>query len=161
MTIKYRHLLFCLLIFVFNSCKTAHIKCPDGRTCIVSKHPEKSWPSYAKESQTTIKASIGILDKLKAENIDFNTKNSVVKLRQELDQMSLRFEIIAKSAYLGYNIDPCNNGERYWKIQDDLMKLIDLTNNLTNLSQSGNMGTGIESKKIKSLIDNLKLTQLK
>jgi signal recognition particle GTPase len=107
----------CTTIYSCSPFKEGHCDINGGRPYLVYKRPEKFYPVIANDWSATIKGTIGLLNQIdtvknKDTNVEIDMKKKVVELREKLGQENIKIENVVKSAFIAYNISPCDESAR-------------------------------------------------
>ncbi len=119
-----------VLSVTLSNCKpTKTINCPPQFT--IYKNINKAYPVYAKDFLLELKNSLTTAKKLE-DTASATIKSNVVKLREDLNNISSRVETLTKSNLLSYFGGICDENVRK-RFSDFQNKLADLTLQLTQI----------------------------
>jgi hypothetical protein len=118
-----------MLIIAASCSPTKVVDCPPKFT--IYKKVEKAYPVYARDFVLQLKNSISTADKLQ-DTAAGEIKSSVVRLRENLNNISSRVEMLTKSNLLSYFSGVCDPNMRK-SFADFQNKLADLTLQLTQI----------------------------
>jgi len=137
--------LLSILAFIafLSSCgPTKTIDCPPKFT--IYKNVEKAYPTYTKELDLGIKNSLNAIDKIQ-DTLSLSVKTKVVKLRQDLDNISSRIQMLTISNLQSYYAGICDPNRRksFDEFQNKLAELtLKVSQVATNLDTTRSNQTG-------------------
>jgi len=136
-----KFLLFVALVApLFYSCSPMKtIDCPPKFT--IYKDISKAYPVYTKDFQLQLKNSLNSSQKIQ-DTASADLKLSTAKLREDLNQISSRVEILAKSNIMAYQSGICDPNVRK-SFEEFQLKLADITLQLSQIDAKLEPSKGI------------------
>lgn len=119
------------LTILLNSCSSGikTVNCPP--TFTIYKNINKAYPVYAKDFDLTLKNSLNTAAKIQ-DTASVSLKQKVTKLRDDLNNISSRVEILTKSNLMSYFGGICDENVRK-RFSDFQNKLADITLQVTQV----------------------------
>lgn len=143
-----------ILSMALSNCKpTKTINCPPQFT--IYKNINKAYPVYAKDFLLELKNSLTTAKQLE-DTASVTLKSNVVKLREDLNNISSRVETLTKSNLLSYFGGICDENvrKRFSEFQN---KLADLTLQLTQIEAKIGPSKGLSDDANKKVNEALKI----
>jgi len=162
--VKYFFLFILVLASVSLGCGPKIVYCvpPKGEPTVVYKNPNRHFKETKKDLEIStkgaIKASNALGNQLEIAGIDVSVKNKVVKLRDDLNNSSLRITDLLFRAAEAYNSRPCDKvvRDKYFSLLDAVSKQIvqisELENSIKQITTSSSFGNA-EVKKVTNTLD--------
>ena len=143
-----------VFLVILQSCKpTKIINCPPKFT--IYKKVNKAYPVYAKDFNVEFKNALNSVNKI-GDTASISVKQNVTKLREDLNNISSRVEILTKSNLLSYFAGICDENVRknFATFQN---KLADLTLQLTQIEAKLGPSKGLEDNLDKKVNEALSI----
>ena len=152
-----RYLSCCVLLvcasFLIGCSDFKAIECPPK--VLVLKNFDNAYPAFANNYDLSLKATINTADSLSLTG-NIGLKRTVENLREKLNQETIRFQDLLKSAYIGYVGEICRPNselrERYWDLLGEMnqktSELDALRLRLASLKSSSNTGASAEAEDV-------------
>ena len=135
-----------------SCCETRMASCPDGRPVSFPKSEScaiKIYQDAVKDFNVNLKATVDVMDRVNVDVDNLEIKSESKRLREKLNQESIRLQETYKASYLAITRDPCANSERHYKLVESVSKknyeLQELKTKLENETKQ---------KEIKSTLNN-------
>lgn len=118
-----------IVIFFLSSCSTSSVMCPPKFT--IYKNINKAYPVYAKDFELQLKNALKTASQLE-DTASVTLKSNVIKLKDDLNNISSRVEALTKSNLLAYFGGICDENvrKRFSEFQN---RLADLTQQVTQI----------------------------
>ncbi|MEJ8756789.1 hypothetical protein WG947_07285 [Pontibacter sp. H259] len=120
---------FCLILLSVGCSSTKTVNCPPEFT--IYKNVNKAYPVYAEEFELKLQNTLSTANKLE-DTASVTLKSKVVKLRQDLNNISSRVEMLTKSNLMAYFSGICDEAVRA-RFSEFQNKLADLTLQITKI----------------------------
>lgn len=146
-------ILFFLTFLFLSSCrfpKTLYCGANKTNPVIVYKKPKKLYKDFTKQFDSGIKGAVKAVDKLGGSldisNVDATLKTKVIKLKDDMNNSSIRLNNILFRAAEAYNSRPCDGNvrDRYFSVLDSAnvfaVKITEIENQAKEITKSSNFG---------------------
>lgn len=144
-----------LSVTLTNCGPTKTVNCPPQFT--IYKNINKAYPVYAKDFILELKNSLSTAKQVE-DTASVTLKSNVVKLREDLNNISSRVEILTKSNLLSYFGGICDENVRK-RFSDFQNKLADLTLQITQIEAKIGPSKGLSDDTNKKVNEALKITE--